>query len=97
MKALSAVLLTAGIATILNGNVTQNVTYSQSLYPTCGIVTSVTETELEFTDVSGNVWTTFDPQDYEIGDRIAAIMDNNGTPIIYDDIVVSTKYCGWVY
>jgi len=93
-------LISAGIIATLNPtseitpNVTPNVT---NLYPTCGVVTEVTESEMTFADFSGNLWTVLDPQDYEEGDRIAAIMDDNGTPIIYDDIVVSTKYCGWVY
>lgn len=95
-------LISAGIIATLNPisasetayNVTPNVT---NLYPTCGVVTKVTSTEMTFADFSGNLWTVLDPQDYAEGDRIAAIMDDNGTPIIYDDIVVSTKYCGWVY
>ena len=95
-------LISAGIIATLNPisaseitpNVTQDVT---NLYPTCGVVTEVNSTEMTFADFSGNLWTVLDPQDYAEGDRIAAIMDDNGTPIIYDDIVVSTKYCGWVY
>lgn len=76
---------------------TESIT-TDNLYPSCGIVTSVTSTELEWTDFNGNIWVIVgDPEDWLVGDRIAVIMDDNGTPIIYDDECVKTKYCGWEY
>jgi hypothetical protein len=107
-------LVCAGIATLTATSasnvtpITENVTTetetvtnatTDNLYPSCGIVTSVTSTELEWTDFNGNIWVIVgDPEDWCEGDRIAVIMDNNGTTeTIYDDIVVKTKYCGWEY
>lgn len=82
---------------IVSETVTEATT--DNLYPSCGIVTSITSTELEWTDFNGNIWVIMgDPEDWCEGDRIAVIMDNNGTmETIYDDIVVKTKYCGWEY
>jgi hypothetical protein len=67
-------------------------------YPTSGIVTAVGEDFMVFTDFNGNEWeVNGDPEDWYCGDICTAIMDKNGTEIIYDDEVVSTKYSGWIY
>ena len=70
-------------------------------YPATGIVTTVSESGqfIEFTDFNGNQWTLDgDPEDWACGDRIAVIMSDNGTPeSIYDDEIMSVRYCGWVY
>lgn len=90
-----------GIALVLNPapKMETETIVPANLYPSCGIVTSVTSTELEWTDFNGNIWVVVgDPEDWVVGDRIAVIMDNNGTTeTIYDDITVKTKYCGWIY
>ena len=91
--------MSVGIALVLNPapKMETETILPANLYPTCGVVTEVTSTEMTFTDFSGNMWTIVgDPEDWCEGDRVAAIMDNNGTTeTIYDDIVVKTKYCGW--
>ena len=91
--------ITENVTTETKAETTETATETDNLYPSCGIVTSVTSTELEWTDFNGNIWVIVgDPEDWCEGDRIAVIMDNNGTTeTIYDDIVVKTKYCGWVY
>lgn len=67
-------------------------------YPTTGIVTTVGEGFMVFTDFNGNEWTiNGDPEDWVCGDIVSAIMNSKGTDIIYDDEVVSTKYSGWIY
>lgn len=100
---MGAFLLTfsAGVASFLNGNVTTeaNTITTANLYPTCGIVTEC-NIELDivtFADFSGNLWSFNGVGDWIEGDRVAAIMNDNGTPVIYDDEIVSVKYCGWVY
>lgn len=91
--------VTTETETTIKAETTETATETDNLYPSCGIVTSVTSTELEWTDFNGNIWVIVgDPEDWCEGDRIAVIMDNNGTTeTIYDDIVVKTKYCGWIY
>lgn len=33
-------------------------------------------------------------EDYEIGDKVAMIMDTNGTSLVYDDKIVDVRYAG---
>ena len=50
-------------------------------------------------DFNGNVWTILveeESEDWFIGDICSMIMNDNGTPIIYDDTIVSYKYDGFV-
>lgn len=74
---------------------------AEQTYPATGIVTTVSESGqfVEFTDFNGNQWILWgDPEDWVCGDRIAVIMSDNGTPdSIYDDKIMSSRYCGWVY
>lgn len=49
-------------------------------------------------DFNGNVWEINGVEDFMEGDVVALIMSDNGTPrMIEDDIVISARYCGWVY
>lgn len=74
----------------------ENPTYET--YPATGIVTAVGQDFIVFTDFNGNEWEYNDPEDWACGDRIAVIMSDNGTPdSIYDDEIMSVRYCGWVY
>lgn len=66
------------------------------LYPTCGIITEIKDNIVTFTDFNGNMWSFYGAEDWEINDICAVIMDNNGTETIYDDIITSIRYCGWV-
>ena len=73
---------------------------SHNYYPTTGIVTEL-ETETDsviYVDFNGNLWDFPGIEDWVVGDRVALIMDNMGTPeSIYDDEPVTWRYCGWEY
>lgn len=43
---------------------------------------------------NGNLWDFYGIEDWQVGDYCACLMDNNGTEIIYDDIICSTRYEG---
>ena len=45
-------------------------------------------------DFNGNIWIFEGIEDWFIGDICAMMMDNNGTDIIYDDIIISVQCCG---
>lgn len=47
-------------------------------------------------DYNENEWECFGIEDYDIGDIIAAIMDDNGTEIIFDDEIVDLRYAGYM-
>ena len=66
----------------------------------CGIVTQL-DYEADIITVeeqSGLTWQFFGCEDWAEGDICALLMDDNGTPNnIFDDIIVDTGYCGWIY
>lgn len=69
-------------------------TNANSQYAKSGIVTRVdrkTDT-VTFVDPSGNEWSFAGTEDWMVGDHIAAVMDDNGTTSILDDIIVSVHY-----
>ena len=73
---------------------------SPNYYPASGIVTGFDNGNdlVIYEDFEGNVWDFPGIEDWEEGDRVALIMDNNGTPDnIYDDLPVVWRYIGWVY
>lgn len=67
-------------------------------YPTTFIVskTDYTTDTLELQDFNGEIWIMYGIEDITEGDIIAAIMDDNNTPIIYDDVIVKIRYCGYI-
>ena len=71
---------------------------SCELYPNCGVVVEVDNVQdlVTFEDFTGNLWTFHGVEDWYVDDICACIMNDNGTSIIYDDIIVSVRYCGWV-
>ena len=45
-------------------------------------------------DFNGNLWEFYGCEDWQIDDIASLRMDNNGTPTIYDDEIVSARYNG---
>lgn len=45
---------------------------------------------------SGMVYTWEGVEDWQVKDVAAAIMNDNGTPAIYDDEILDLKYSGWI-
>lgn len=69
------------------------------IYPTVFKVNEIDEYNdiLYLMDFHGNFWLAIGIEDYEINDIIAAIMDNNNTEdTIYDDMIISMCYCGYI-
>jgi len=46
-------------------------------------------------DCNGNEWMFQGIEDWCVGDCVSAIMDDNGTEIIYDDSIISVRYNSW--
>jgi len=67
------------------------------IYPQTFIVsaTDTTQDALVLIDGTGNEWVWYGIEDYEVGDIVAAIMDDNGTEIIYDDAIITMRYTGY--
>ena len=46
-------------------------------------------------DANGNKWQFYSVEDWEVNDCVSLIMCDNGTPQIFDDIIVITRYNSW--
>lgn len=68
-----------------------------SFYPSCGVVTEINRTEdyVVYEEFNGNLFSFYGAEDYEVGDIVATIMSDKGTECVYDDEVISARYCGY--
>ncbi len=67
------------------------------VYPKVFVVDSV-DTEADtmmLVDMVGFMWEAEGVEDYLPGDCVGAIMEDHGTPEIFDDEIVTIRYCGW--
>lgn len=66
------------------------------VYPHTGIVSEVNYVNNTVTvrDFNGHEWAFYGAEDWQSGDICAMIMDDNGTEMIYDDIIMDVRYCG---
>lgn len=49
---------------------------------------------VEWTDGAGLVWSFYGCEEWMIGDGVAALMDDNGTAIVTDDVIVTVRFAG---
>lgn len=65
-------------------------------YPLMTVVVQSDNETVTAIDYNGNLWEFgyFTEDDYMTGDVVILTMDDNGTPIVYDDIVIAAKYSG---
>lgn len=70
-----------------------------NIYPESMIVVEVDRENDVVTaqDFNGFLWEFSGTEDWNPGDICACIMDDMGTPLIFDDAIVSARYCGRVY
>ena len=68
-------------------------------YPSCGTVVEVNRENgrIVVEDFNGNLWAFEGGEDWLEGDICAMTMSDEGTPSIYDDVVIQARYCGWNY
>lgn len=81
-------LLCGCVYGILYNAATQaSIEYSQVLE-----VIEVNDDLVYLIDCNGNEWIWEGAENWKVGDFSAAIMNTNGTEIIYDDIIVELRY-----
>ena len=51
---------------------------------------------VECMDFNGNVWAFDGCEDWQLMDVCALLMDDNDTETIYDDVILSARYNGWL-
>lgn len=95
-KVLYSIVLTAFIALILIVNVGAGNVSHDRFYPISGTVVILNELSdtVHFLDLSGRVWSFYGVEDWQVGDSVAAIMDNMETDETKDDKVIKARYCG---
>jgi hypothetical protein len=66
-------------------------------YPQGFIVTEVNQEEdtITLTTATGYDYIWTGSEDWQEGDQVAAIMNDNGTPSIFDDSIICIKYVGF--
>lgn len=71
---------------------------SAEIYPQAFVVSEINyeENTILLIDCNGEGRIWEDIEDYEVGDIIAAIMDDSETETIYDDIIVMIRYAGYM-
>lgn len=69
---------------------------TETLYPLAVKIKTVDrETDVvECVDGGGNVWEFFGCEDWQEGDFAALLMNDKGTPSIYDDEIITARYAG---
>ena len=98
-KIIIAVLVIAavlvGLSVGLNLNKTEEV--KNNVYPLTVVVIEIDHEGDIVTCVDGadNFWEFYGVEDWQTGDYVSLLMDDNGTPeTIYDDVITMTLYAG---
>ena len=67
-------------------------------YPDCGLIIDIDEecNLVTYQTQNGNIFCFTGIEDFFVGDLVATIMNDSGTPEVADDIVVSARYVGWI-
>lgn len=69
---------------------------TETLYPLAVKVESIDREAdvVKCIDGAGNVWEFFGCEDWQEGDFAALLMNDKGTPSIYDDEIITARYAG---
>ena len=73
--------------------------YEGNIYADCGLIMKKPSKKgrVVITMQNGNQFAFTDKdEDWMVGDLVAVVFDDNGTEKVYDDIILSTRYCGWI-
>lgn len=66
------------------------------VYPACGLITRIEGNTVWFETQTGNTFAFTGSEDYEPGDLVAVIFDDNGTSDIHDDSIEAVRYAGYL-
>lgn len=74
----------------------QTQTQTAQIYPDAGIVTCIKGDSVTYQTANGNLFSFYGSEDWQVGDAVAVLMYNNGTDTINDDVILQTKYVGYI-
>jgi len=68
-----------------------------SVYPATGAVVEFDFDEdiVAVEDAAGLIWEFYGVEDYQLGDLVSLLMEDNGTESIFDDKVIDARYSGF--
>ena len=91
---IAAGTLVIGFIMVLGGGIAMEKEPKPQLYPSTAIVVSVDRENDVVTCVDGNgeKWEFTEADDWLVGDLVSMLMNDKGTPSIYDDEIVSVRY-----
>ena len=69
---------------------------SAEIYPQTFVVNDIENDVLVLVDYNENEWIWEGAEDYAIGDIVAAIIEDNNTITIYDDVIITLRYTGYM-
>lgn len=92
MKKIILLLLTIFLITAASGKA------DYSVYPNGGLVIDVIPEDniVIFEDGSGLTWSFYGVKNYEVGDLVACVFWDAGTPNIFDDEILDVRYIGYI-
>ena len=93
-----AMVMVCGLCIGANANVDAASEKTANLYAMTTVLVDINDECKLITckDFNGNEWCFTDLEgDWVVGDIVSMIMNDRGTPIIYDDEIVSVRYDGW--
>ena len=71
------------------------ITVTSTFYPATTVITNISGDVVTMETATGHVYEMTGAEDYMTGDLVALIMDDNGTPEITDDKIISAHYAGY--
>ena len=60
-------------------------------YTNCGMIISIDDDGSIVVDDGNNYWSFYDEGDWQCGDVITLVFDDNGTSWVYDDMIIGVK------
>lgn len=71
------------------------ITVTSTFYPAIMEITNISGDVVTMETATGHVYEMTGAEDYMTGDLVALIMDDNGTPEVTDDKIISARYAGY--
>ena len=71
------------------------ITVTSTFYPATMEITNISGDVVTMETSTGHVYEMTGAEDYMTGDLVALIMDDNGTPEVTDDKIISARYAGY--
>ena len=72
---------------------------NSNIYPECLQIVEINQAAdiVQGKTCSGLIFSFYGVEDYMLGDLVAVIMDDNGTPeSVLDDIIIDVRYAGYI-